>query len=78
MSGVVRQKRFQPKQIIINADYVLKLLIELFSVQIAEVGGGEGGEGVIISTHVIEDRTKLLPADLLEKTSELFSGEIKI
>ena len=34
--------------------------------------------GVIISTHVIEDRTKLLPADLLEKTSELFSGEIKI
>ena len=77
MSGVVRQKRFHPKQIILNADYVLKLLIELFSVQIAEVGGGEGG-GVIISTHVIEDRTKLLPADLLEKTSELFSGEIKI
>ena len=43
MSGVVRQKRFHPKQIILNADYVLKLLIELFSVQIGEVGGGEGG-----------------------------------
>ena len=76
MSGVVRQKRYHPKQIILNADYVLKLLIELFSVQIGEVGGGEGG--VIISAHVIEDRTKLLPADLLENTSELFSGEIKI